>query len=116
MSGDPGNTLGTVEASCTLHGSRAVAYTGPMGRIQPFSRDTSPEVQALLVERWRSMSPAEKARVVDTLTRDCTVLACAGIRDRHPNASPEQVRFLLGVRRLGREVATCALRPASSEI
>ena len=96
--------------------SRGVAYTGPMGRIQPFSRDTSPEVQALLVERWRTMSPAEKASLVDTLTLDCIALACAGIRDRHPDASPEQVRFFLGVRCLGLEVATRALRPASSEI
>jgi hypothetical protein len=86
-----------------------------MAQIQPFSRDTSADVQALLVEQWREMSPADKARLVDTMTRDCEKLARAGIRDRRPDASPEEVRFLLAVRRFGRELAVRALGSARSE-
>jgi hypothetical protein len=82
---------------------------------QPFSRDTSPDVQALLVQRWRGMSAAEKARQVELLTRDALRLALAGIRERHPDASPQQMRFLLAERCLGRDLAGRALGCGSTE-
>lgn len=76
-----------------------------MAQPRPFSPDTTPEAQALLVERWRRMSPAQKAEVVQSLTRDCTALATAGIRASRPGASAGEVRLELARRRFGPEVA-----------
>jgi len=75
--------------------------TGP----RPSSADTPPEVQALLAERWRRMSPAEKARLVDAWSRDLDTLARAGIRTQFPGATPDEVRFHLAVRKYGLELA-----------
>jgi hypothetical protein len=71
---------------------------------RPFSPDTSPEVQRLLVERWRAMPTWRKAELVNALSRDCERLALAGIRERHPDATPEEARLRLGALRLGREL------------
>ena len=66
------------------------------------SRDTAPDVEALQVEIWRSMSPAEKANLVSAASRSVYELALAGIRQRHPDASEEEVairwsRLALGI-------------------
>jgi len=57
--------------------------------------DTSVEARRVQVAIWRSMSPAEKAAVVDRLSAEVRALALAGIRQRHPEATdPEQQRYL----------------------
>ena len=55
-----------------------------------------------MVERWRSMSVAEKGDLVETMCRDCDELAHSGIRSREPAVSPERERWLLMMRRYGR--------------
>ena len=67
--------------------------------------DTSPEVERLQVERWRQMSPAEKAAIVSGLTRAVYDLARAGIRQRHPDASPREQFLRLALLTLGTELA-----------
>ena len=69
------------------------------------SADTPPEVERLQVEAWRRMSPLEKARAVDALTRTTQTLALAGIRRRHPGASDRECFLRLAVLKLGREDA-----------
>jgi hypothetical protein len=67
--------------------------------------DTSAEIQRMLDERWRAASPAEKAAQVDAMFRDCTTMALTGISMQHPDATPEEVRYQLALRRYGRELA-----------
>ncbi|MGE0728428.1 MAG: hypothetical protein AB7O92_08390 [Acidimicrobiia bacterium] len=67
--------------------------------------DTSAEIQRMLDERWRAATPAEKAAQVDAMFRDCTAMALTGITLQHPDATPEEVRYQLALRRYGRELA-----------
>lgn len=59
----------------------------------------------MLVERWREMPPWRKAELVSALSRDCERLAVAGIRERHPGATPEEQRLRLAALRIGPELA-----------
>ena len=51
------------------------------------------------------MSPLDKARTVDALTRAVQALALAGIRQRHPGASERECFLRLAALELGRETA-----------
>lgn len=66
--------------------------------------DTSPEVLARQVERWRSMSYADKAEVVAALNRDVERMAEAGIRRRYPEATDREVFLRLAALRNGRDL------------
>jgi hypothetical protein len=67
--------------------------------------DTAPDADACQVARWRAMSPAQKARLVASLSAATIQLAEAGIRARHTGDSP-RARFLrLAILRLGRSLA-----------
>ena len=48
------------------------------------------------VERWRAMSPVRRLQVVEGLWRDTRELARAGIRERYPDATPDEIRLRLG--------------------
>ena len=56
------------------------------------------------------MSPVQKARTVDGLTRTVLTLAVAGIRRRHPRASERECFLRLAAVTLGSE-ATLRLYP-----
>jgi hypothetical protein len=75
-----------------------------MAEPQPFSRDTSPDVQRMLVARFRTMTAAERIWLADALTRGCEALALAGIQMRHPDATAEELRLRLGALRIGRDL------------
>jgi hypothetical protein len=53
--------------------------------------DTSPEAERVQIEIWRRMTPAEKFAVFAALQRDVELLAEAGIRRRHPEATDREV-------------------------
>lgn len=55
------------------------------------SADTSPEVEAMVQARWRSMTPAEKLAEIDDLHRSVEEVAMMGIRLRHPEADDREV-------------------------
>jgi hypothetical protein len=55
----------------------------------------------IVLERLSAMSVGERAEMVNAMNRACEALALAGIRQRHPNASPEEIRMRLGVLRIG---------------
>jgi hypothetical protein len=65
--------------------------------------DTTPEVERLVVEGWRRMSPAEKFRVTSELTSTARRLSRAGIRSRHPEASEREIDLRLASFWLDRE-------------
>ena len=71
----------------------------------PLARDTAPDVERMQIEAWRRMSAAEKAAIVSGLTDAVIRLTIAGIRQRHPNATPEEQRLRLAVIMLGPALA-----------
>jgi hypothetical protein len=73
--------------------------------LVPLSLDTSPEIERMQIERWRQMSPAEKAAIVSGLTRAVYELALAGIRLRHPAASPREQFLRMALLTLGPDLA-----------
>jgi hypothetical protein len=76
--------------------------------LLPFSLDTDPDVHAQVLARLRAMTPTEKAHIVTTLTQLCDALATAGIKQRHPGASDDEIRMRLGVLRVGPELMLAA--------
>jgi hypothetical protein len=60
-------------------------------------------VEAVVVEGWRRMSPAEKVQQVRQLTSLCRQLSLSGIRSRHPGASEHELRLRLASFWLDRE-------------
>ena len=75
--------------------------TVPRGYV-PQSLDTSPDVDRRLFDRLHVMTEAEKCRHLDAAIHFVEEIAIAGIRVRHPNASPEAVRLRLIAQRLDR--------------
>ena len=67
--------------------------------------DTTPEIELRQIERWQQMSPAEKAAIVSGLTRAVYDLALAGVRLRHPNASPREQFLRMALVTLGPDLA-----------
>lgn len=72
--------------------------------------DTSPAVQAILDDRFRSMTAAERVRRALALSEASDRFALAKLRMDHPSAPPEELRLRLALRtlppRLGRLLAT----------
>lgn len=54
------------------------------------SADTDPATEAIQIEGYRRMAPAEKMRIVEDLNRAVRELAAAGIRSRHGRNLPER--------------------------
>lgn len=73
--------------------------------------DTSAEAQALLDQRWESMSPADKAEIVVALFNDCTNLALAGITAQYGEMDPTSTAYHLAARRYGSDLADAVYRP-----
>ena len=69
--------------------------------MRPRALDTSPEAEAVQVELYRRMTPAQKAQRVSDLTRGSCQLALAGLRGRHPGADERELLLRLAVLRLG---------------
>ena len=72
------------------------------------SADTSVEVEKVLLERYRRMSPAEKLDLVRSLTNAANELALAGARLRHPGSSDSELRLRVAARRLPADVMAAA--------
>ena len=53
--------------------------------------DTSPAAELVQIEIWRRMSPAQKFALFEDFNSAVTSIAEAGIRMRHPGASPREV-------------------------
>lgn len=75
--------------------------------------DTNPEASEKQIACWRSMSDAQKADLVASLTRATRQLAQAGIRSRHPDASSREQFLRLAILELGRDLAREAYSDAA---
>jgi hypothetical protein len=63
--------------------------------------DTHPVIAAMILDRLRNMTHGDRADMVRAMNRSCEALALEGIRQRHPDADPEEIRMRLGVLRIG---------------
>ncbi|MGB9592940.1 MAG: hypothetical protein ACPL7R_02235 [Anaerolineae bacterium] len=73
-----------------------------MGAVFP---DTDPRIEALQIDLIRRMPPWRKMAVIDSLNETVRTVAISGIRQRHPKATPEQVRRMFAEMALGAELA-----------
>lgn len=69
------------------------------------SADTDAESEQRQIDQWRAMSPAEKLRIVAELNAAADTMALAGIRQRHPGASPREQFLRLATLKLGFDLA-----------
>lgn len=69
------------------------------------SLDTPSEIERLQIEGWRRMSSEQKAAIVSGLTQAAFDVSLAGVRQRHPNASPREQRRRLAAITLGPDLA-----------
>ena len=58
-------------------------------------QDTAPSIEALRIEGFRRMSPAQKFALVNALTKNIRQLALAGIRLRHPGIDEHEAMLRL---------------------
>lgn len=72
--------------------------------------DTDPAAFAVIVERWRTMSVAERVELIDQLNADVERMAILGIRATHPDLSEPEIRHELARRRFGAALADKAYR------
>ena len=69
------------------------------------SADTSPCAEKIQIEIIRRMPSWKKLAVVDDLNETVKVLAVAGLKQSHPEASSEQIHRKLASLILGEELA-----------
>ncbi|MGH8924288.1 MAG: hypothetical protein ACRDWA_06590 [Acidimicrobiia bacterium] len=71
--------------------------------------DTSLEIWQKMIAGWRTMPSQAKARTVKALSSASTRMAIIGIRERHPDASDEEVLYRLGALRIEKELMRSAV-------
>jgi hypothetical protein len=72
--------------------------------VKTLSLDTPPEIEEIVLERYRQMTPQEKIAIVQGLNRTVMLMALAGIRMRHGTGLPErEVQLRLAALWLDRE-------------
>jgi hypothetical protein len=73
--------------------------------MSALSSDTHPKMEALQIQLIRRMPASKKFAIVDGLNETVKILATTGIKQRHPNATPQQVQRMLADLMLGVELA-----------
>ena len=69
------------------------------------SSDTHPKIEALQIELIRRMPAWKKISIVEDLNETVKTLAISGIKQRHSNATSEQIQRMLADLMLGAELA-----------
>lgn len=67
--------------------------------------DTHPKIEQMQIEFIRRMPSWKKFSIVDGLNQAVKTLAITGIKQRNPNATPEQIHRMLADLMLGEELA-----------
>jgi hypothetical protein len=83
--------------------------------MEPISRDTSPEAEAVMLGIYREMPAWRKLRLVDDANRTARQLAMAGLRARHPGEPESKLRRRLLGLVLGEETARRIYGPLEGE-
>ena len=79
------------------------------------SRDTAADVERMQIEHLRRLPAWRKLALVGEMNRTVQTMALAGLRQRHPDDTPEQRRRRLAALLLGSELATRAYGPGPGE-
>lgn len=66
--------------------------------------DVHPEIEALMIAGYRSMTPAQKIAIVTALIQTVQELALSDIRRRHPNADARELTLRLASRSVDPEL------------
>lgn len=82
------------------------------GAPNPLS-DTRPEARQVQIELLRQAPAWRKLELVGQMNQTVTALALSGLRRRHPDATPEELRRRLADLVLGRELAAKVYGPRS---
>lgn len=69
------------------------------------NQDTGPEIERGQIQRWREMTPAQKADLVTGLRQAVFEMARAGVRHRHPRADARDQFLRLALDVLGPDLA-----------
>ncbi len=80
------------------------AYALPCYLESMVFADTRPEVEKIIIEGYRRMTPAQKLARVEDLRCFSRRLAAARIMSQHPDAGDREVQLRLGAVTLGREL------------
>lgn len=67
--------------------------------------DTHPKMEALQIELIRHMPAWKKISIMDGLNETVKAMAISGIKQRHPNATPSEIKRMLAELTLGAELA-----------
>ena len=67
--------------------------------------DTRPEAEAVLVDLLRRAPPWRKLHMVSQMNQTVRILALSGLRQRYPQASPEELNRRLADLLLGPQLA-----------
>lgn len=73
--------------------------------------DTSPEAEAVLFKLWRETPAWRKLEIMESLNQGARQLALMGLRQRFPDASPEELRRRLASILLGEDLASRVYGP-----
>jgi hypothetical protein len=77
--------------------------------------DTPAEIEHVQIALLRRMPPWRKMALVGEMTRTVRELALEGLRHRHPNESPAQIRRRLADLMLGPELAVRVYGPLEGD-
>ena len=80
------------------------------------AQDTPAQVEQVQIELLRRMPPWRKLALVGELTRTVRELALSGLRQRHPNDTPAQLRRRLADLILGSDLAARAYGAAEHDV
>lgn len=75
------------------------------------SPDTSPEAEAVLLNLLRQAPPWRKLHMVGQLNQTVRTLALSGLRQRHSQAAPQELRRRLADLLLGPDIAARVYGP-----
>ena len=75
------------------------------------SPDTSPEAERVLIELLRQAPAWRRLQLTDRMSATTRQLCLAGIRSRHPQASPAEMRRRFAEIHLGSELAARVYGP-----
>ena len=83
--------------------------------VVPLFPDTSPEAEAVLIGLLRQAPPWRKLYMVEQLNQTVRALALTGLRQRYPEATPQELRRRLADLLLGPDLARRAYGPLETE-
>ncbi len=77
--------------------------------------DTHPEAEAVLIKLLRQAPPWRKLYIVGQMNQTVRTLALSGLRQRHPQATPHELRRRLADLLLGTELAERVYGPLQEQ-